>query len=76
MDERHMKRCSYLLIVAQLCLTFCDPWTIAHQAPLSIGFFRQKYWSGLPFQRNANENYNDVSLHARMAIIQMSINNK
>ena len=25
------------------------PWTIAHQAPLSMGFFRQEYWSGLPF---------------------------
>ena len=30
--------------VARLCLTFCD-----HQAPLSTGFFRQEYWSGLPF---------------------------
>jgi len=29
----------------QLCLT---PWTVAHQAPLSMGFFRQEYWSGLP----------------------------
>ena len=25
------------------------PWTVACQAPLSIGFLRQKYWSGLPF---------------------------
>ena len=24
-------------------------WTIAHQAPLSMGFSRQEYWSGLPF---------------------------
>ena len=24
-------------------------WTIAHQAPLCMGFFRQEYWSGLPF---------------------------
>ena len=24
-------------------------WTMAHQAPLSMGFSRQKYWSGLPF---------------------------
>ena len=24
------------------------PWTIAHQAPLSMGFSKQKYWSGLP----------------------------
>ena len=25
------------------------PWTITHQAPLSTGFSRQEYWSGLPF---------------------------
>ena len=29
----------------QLCVT---PWTVAHQAPLSMEFSRQKYWSGLP----------------------------
>ena len=26
-----------------------SPWTVAHQAPLSLGFFRQEYWSELPF---------------------------
>ena len=25
------------------------PWTVAHQAPLSMGFLRQESWSGLPF---------------------------
>ena len=35
--------------VAQLCPTLCDPWTLAHQAPPSMGFSRQGYWSGLPF---------------------------
>ena len=34
--------------VAQLCPTLCDPWTVVHQAPLSMGFSRQEYWSGLP----------------------------
>ena len=28
---------------------FTTPWTAAHQAPLSMGFSRQEYWSGLPF---------------------------
>ena len=37
------------VLVAQSCLTLCDPWTVAHQAPLSVGFSRQEYWSGLPF---------------------------
>ena len=27
---------------------FVAPWTVAHQAPLSMGFSRQEYWSGLP----------------------------
>ena len=27
---------------------FATPWTVAHQAPLSMGFTRQEYWSGLP----------------------------
>ena len=28
---------------------FSTPWTAAHQAPPSMGFSRQEYWSGLPF---------------------------
>ena len=28
---------------------FATPWTVAHQAPLSMGFSRQEHWSGLPF---------------------------
>ena len=28
---------------------FATPWTVAYQAPPSVGFSRQEYWSGLPF---------------------------
>ena len=38
--------------VVCVCSVMSDsatPWTVAHQAPLSMGFSRQKYWSGLPF---------------------------
>ena len=28
---------------------FATPWTVAHQAPLLMGFPKQEYWSGLPF---------------------------
>ena len=28
-------------------LLFATPWTVAHQAPLSMGFFRQEYWTGV-----------------------------
>ena len=37
--------CAKLL---QSCPILCDPMTISRQAPLSIGFSRQEYWSGLP----------------------------
>ena len=36
-------------LVAKLCLTLVTPWTVACQAPLSMEFSRQEYWSGLPF---------------------------
>ena len=29
--------------------SFATPWTVARQAPLSMGFSRQEYWSELPF---------------------------
>ena len=36
-------------LVAKSCLTLNTPWIVACQAPLSMGFSRQEYWSGLPF---------------------------
>ena len=36
-------------LVTKSCLTlFMTPWTVAYQAPPSMGFSRQEYWSGLP----------------------------
>ena len=40
---------SSVVKVSQSCLTLATPWTVAHQAPLSMGFSRQEYWTGLPF---------------------------
>ena len=37
------------VLVAQSCPTFCDPMDYRCQAPLSAGFSRQEYCSGLPF---------------------------
>ena len=34
--------------VTKLCPTLATPWTVAHQAPLPMGFSRQEYWRGLP----------------------------
>ena len=36
-------------LVAKSCPTLVTPWAVARQAPLSMGFSRQEYWSGLPF---------------------------
>ena len=38
--------CVWSLSSVQL---FAAPWTVTHQAPLSMGFSKQRYWSGLPF---------------------------
>ena len=37
------------MCVCMLSHTIVTPWTVAHQAPLSMGFPRQEYWSALPF---------------------------
>ena len=37
------------LVSNKSCLTLANPWTVPCQAPLSLGFPRQEYWSGLPF---------------------------
>ena len=36
-------------LVDKLHSTLLTPWTVARQAPLSMGLSRQEYWSGLPF---------------------------
>ena len=42
--------CTKVKVKSLSCVQFfVTPWTIAHQAPLSMGFSRQEYWSGLLF---------------------------
>jgi len=41
-------------LVTKLCPTLVIPWTVACQAPLSMGFSRQEYWSGLTFLSPGN----------------------
>ena len=48
---------SLSLLVAQLCPTLGDPMDCSHQAPLSMGFSRQEYGSGLPFPSPGNLPY-------------------
>ena len=42
--------CVYIHIYAVLShFSLLTPWTVTHHAPLSMEFFRQEYWSRLPF---------------------------
>ena len=44
--------CKYIYgggLVAKLCPILVTTWTVARQAPVSMGFSRQEHWSGLPF---------------------------
>ena len=41
-------------LVTKSCPTLETSWTVACQAPLSMGFSRQEYWSGLPFPSPGN----------------------
>ena len=36
------------VVISQLCPTVCNLWTVAHQAPMAMGFSSQEYWSGWP----------------------------
>ena len=41
--------CVCVCLLGHSVWLFVTPWTVAHRAPLSMGFLRQEYWSGLPF---------------------------
>ena len=47
--QSHLQMAAAAAKTLQSCLTLCDPIDRAHRAPLSLGFSRQEYWSGLPF---------------------------
>ena len=58
----------------QLCLTLCNP-VVARQAPLSMGFSRQKYWSGLPSLLQGiflTQGLNPGLLHCRQILYRLS----
>ena len=61
-----------LLSRVQLFLT---PWTVAREAPLSMGFPRQEYWSGLPFSSPGDlpdQGSNPHLLHCRQILYHLS----
>ena len=48
-SKRYYALSNKAMAVAQSCPTPWAPCPVAHQVPLSMGFSRQEYWSGLPF---------------------------
>ena len=59
--------------VAQLCPTLCDPTkgSVAYKAPLSMGFSRQEYWSGLLFPSSAKG-----KVHSKQAYLKKQEKNQ
>ena len=55
LDLRYVRKHCMHAKSLQSCLTPCDPKTIACQTSLSMGFSKQKYWSGLPFPSPMHE---------------------
>ena len=43
-----LKVCLRAFSVASVVFSSVTPWTVTHQAPLSVGFYRQEYWNWLP----------------------------
>ena len=52
------------VLVLSCVQLFVIPWTVVHQAPLSVGFSRQEYWSGLPLPSSSFDG--DVSMETRL----------
>ena len=70
MHESEMKvkslRCSIFsaggALVTKSCPSLVTPWTVACQTPLSMGFSRQEYWSGLPFPSSEDLSHPGIEL--------------
>ena len=66
---------SFVFLVAKSCRSFVTPWTAARQAPLSMGFPRQEYWSVLPFLSPGiflTQGSNPHLLHCRQILYYLS----
>ena len=58
-----IQKMSACMCVPSYVLLFVTPWTVAHQAPLSMEFSRQEYWSGLPLPSPGNFPNQGLNLH-------------
>ena len=58
--------------VSVSCSVIVTPWTIACQSPLSLGFSRQDYWSGLPFLSESHKKAIFTSVQG--TVLSMTVN--
>ena len=76
MEFEHKQFYLEVVLVAKSRLTLVSPWTVARQAPLSMGFSRQEYWSGLPFPSPGDifptQELNPGLLHCRQILYWLS----
>ena len=82
--SRKLKACGFFVHLSSLCggglvakswPTLATPWTVASQAPLSMGFSRQEYWSGQPFPSPGDlsaQGSNPGLPHCRQVLHQLS----
>ena len=63
-----------VVLVTKLHWTLWDPMDVAHQAPLSLGFPRQEYWSGLPFTFPSMYMYTKWYVYYFCGILKCKIN--
>ena len=57
--------------VAQSCPTLATPWTAAYQAPPSMGFSRQKYWSGVLDDNGSRETPAHLCCSVRRGVMKL-----
>ena len=61
------------VLVSSVVSDSATPWTVTHQAPLSMGFSRQEYWSGLPFRSPSPTILKLVFLDSALTLLLQSI---
>ena len=57
------------VLVAEVMSNSATPWTVAHQAPLSMGFFRYEHWTGLPCPSQGD--FPDLRIKPRSSALQV-----
>ena len=63
-SQKEKHQYSIVIVKSLSCAQlFATPWTVACQAPPSMGFSRQEYWSGLPFQRYMHPCVHNSTVH-------------